>query len=258
MHVGSGNGYNGIHGAHVGPGVTIRFATDDAQRQKIPWVLYERTGVRNTTYALPGASASQGAVRVMDCIDCHNRPSHVYRSPSREMDESFVSGRIDVGLPFIKKVAVDLLTKTYKSEEEADAAIAKGIPAYYAASYPKLAPQKTAAIKQAVEEVKKIYARNFFPKMKVSWYTYPDNIGHLYFPGCFRCHDGKHKSADGKVISKDCNLCHTVIGQKQENVPAGSIVTKFTHPVDIGTELIKSNCTECHGVIPKEEQRKEH
>ena len=49
--------------------------------------------------------------------------------------------------------------------------------------------------------------------MKVNWKTHPNNIGHFYFQGCFRCHDGNHVSKDGKVISKDCNSCHTVIEQ---------------------------------------------
>ncbi|HEX8960751.1 MAG TPA: NapC/NirT family cytochrome c [Geobacteraceae bacterium] len=249
----------GIHG-HIEK--EVYYLARDHKRQDLPYIMVKERDGRVVEYIdtekpITKAEIAKGEKRLMDCIDCHNRPTHIYRSPSREMDESFVSGRIDVGLPFMKKVAIDLLTKSYKSEEEAKAAIAKGIPAYYAANYPKLAAQKTAAIKQAVEEVQKIYGRNFFPKMKVSWNTYPDNIGHLYFPGCFRCHDGKHKSADGKVISKDCNLCHTVIGQKQENVPTGSAVTKFTHPVDIGTEIIKANCTDCHGVLAKEESGKE-
>lgn len=249
----------GIHG-HIDK--EIYYIARDAKRQDLPYVVMkERDGkiveYLNTEKPMTKDEIAKGEKRLMDCIDCHNRPTHVYRSPSREMDESFVSGRIDSGLPYIKKVAVELLTKPYNTEEEAKAAIAKGIPDYYAANYPKLATEKAAAIKQAVEDVQKIYARNFFPKMKVSWNTYPDNSGHMYFPGCFRCHDGKHKRADGKVISKDCNLCHTVIGQKQENIPAGTQVTQFVHPVDIGTEIVKSNCTECHGVLPKEEHGKE-
>lgn len=249
----------GIHG-HIDK--EIHYIARDRKRQDLPYIVMKEKDGKVVEYIdaekpLTKAEIAKGEKRLMDCIDCHNRPTHVYRSPSREMDESFVSGRIDATLPYIKKVAVDLLTKTYQTEEEAYAAIAKGIPAYYAANYPKLAPQKAAAINQAVEDVKKIYSRNFFPKMKVSWDTYPDNIGHLYFPGCFRCHDGKHKSPDGKVISKDCNLCHTVIGQKQENVAPGAQVTQFVHPVDIGTEIVKSNCADCHGVIPKEEPGKE-
>ena len=126
------------------------------------------------------------------------------------------------------------------------AAIAAGIPVYYAKNYPQVANRQADAVKKAVVEVQKIYSKNFFPKMKVSWNTYPNHIGHFYYPGCFRCHDGKHKSRDGRTISKDCNLCHTVLNQKQENIPPGTEVKNFVHPVDIGDELFKTNCSDCH------------
>jgi hypothetical protein len=153
---------------------------------------------------------------------------------------------MDTTLPYIKKVSVELLGKPYKSREEAFAAISSGIKEYYRTNYPDLGARKAAAIDRAVEQVKNIYSRNFFPEMKTAWNTHEDNIGHFYWPGCFRCHDGKHKSADGKVISKDCNLCHLVTGQKQENIPPGTRVTGFVHPVNIGDELVKTNCNECH------------
>jgi hypothetical protein len=182
----------------------------------------------------------------MDCTDCHNRPTHIYRSPGQEMDENFVSGHIDPTLPFIKKVAVELLTKPYQTKDWAMSAIASGIEEFYAKNYPKTVQDKAAAIRQAIEGVQAIYNRNFFPNMKVAWNTYPDHIGHFYTPGCFRCHGGKHKSEDGKVISKDCDLCHTVLGQKQENVRPGTKVKGFIHPTDIGDSMIAMNCSECH------------
>jgi hypothetical protein len=182
----------------------------------------------------------------MDCTDCHNRPTHIYRAPGVEMDESFVSGHIDASLPYMKKVAVEILTRPYKTKEEAKATIAKELPAYYAKNYPAVATGKAKQIAKAVTEVQDIYERNFFPAMKVSWNTYPNYIGHFYTPGCFRCHDGKHKSAEGKIISKDCEMCHTVLSQKQENIPEGTKPKGFVHPVDIGDELMKTNCSECH------------
>jgi hypothetical protein len=186
------------------------------------------------------------ALRKMDCVDCHNRPTHIYRSPGREMDENFVSGHIDRSLPFIRKVSIDLLSKPYKTREEAYSAISSGIRKYYRTNHPAVSVAKSAEIEQAVKHVRDIYGRNFFPEMKTAWYTHIDNISHFLSPGCFRCHDGKHRSKDGKVISKDCNLCHEVVGQKQENIPSGTLVRDFVHPVDIGDELLNTNCSECH------------
>ena len=55
--------------------------------------------------------------------------------------------------------------------------------------------------------------------MKVDWRTHPNNIGHFHTPGCFRCHDGQHVGADGKVIPKGCNTCHTVQAQLESGTP---------------------------------------
>lgn len=238
----------GIHW-HIGREVT--FIAGDKQRLTIPYIAVKGADGKITEYMDPSKPLSKEEIdksqkRVMDCTDCHNKPTHIYHAPGEEMDRYFVSNKIDRSLPFMKKVAVELLEQPYKTKEEAVKALEAGIRDYYAKNYPQIAAKKSAAIEQAIKEVQGIYGRNYFPKMKVSWKTYPNHIGHFYTPGCFRCHDGKHKSPEGKIISKDCNVCHTVLGQTQENIPKGTKVTEFVHPVDIGDELHKTNCSECH------------
>ena len=238
----------GIHW-HIGTKVT--YIATDKKRINIPYIKVEGKDGKITEFVdtekpLTRDQIAKGTQREMDCTDCHNRPTHIYRAPGVEMDESFVSGHIDPALPYLKKVAVEILTRPYKTKEEALATIARELPAYYAKNYPAVAKSKVKQIAKAVTEVQDIYGRNFFPAMKVSWNTYPNYIGHFYTPGCFRCHDGKHKSAEGKIISKDCNMCHTVLSQKQENIPEGTHPKDFVHPVDIGDELFKTNCSECH------------
>jgi hypothetical protein len=56
-----------------------------------------------------------------------------------------------------------------------------------------------------------IYNRNIFPAMKVNWGTYPNNVGHTDFPGCFRCHDGAHTGPGDKTITQDCGACHNLL-----------------------------------------------
>lgn len=238
----------GIHW-HIGQEVT--YVATDNQRMNIPYVAVKEKDGRiteyvNTDHPPTKDDIAKAGKRVMDCLDCHNRPAHVYRAPGIEMDEMFVSRRIDPALPYMKKIAVEILTRPYKNRDEAWATIEKELPAYYAQNYPQVAQAKAKEIQKAVTEVKDIYYRNFFPSMKVSWNTYPNHIGHFYSPGCFRCHDGKHKAPDGRIISKDCNLCHSVLSQIQENIPKGTKVNEFVHPVDIGEELFKTNCSECH------------
>ncbi|HET6421417.1 MAG TPA: NapC/NirT family cytochrome c [Geobacteraceae bacterium] len=238
-------------GIHWHIGSEVYYQARDNARQDIAYIRVKGKDGRITEYTdtdkpLAKNEISGAKQRLMDCIDCHNRPTHIFRSPSQEIDENFVSGRIDPSLPYLKKTAVELLSKPYKTKAEAFKSIENGITGYYLKNYPSISLAKSAAIKNAVKEVRDIYSRNFFPEMKTAWNTHPDNIGHFYSPGCFRCHDGKHKSSDGRVISKDCNLCHTVTGQKQENIPAGANTANFVHPVDIGDELTKTNCSECH------------
>jgi len=238
-------------GIHWHIGTEIHYQARDEKRQDIPLIRVREKDGKITEYMDSERPLGKNEIavakqRLMDCIDCHNRPTHIYRSPGQEMDDNFVSGHIDPSLPYIRKVSIELLSKPYKSREEAYEAIASGIKDYYMTNYPQIGVRKADAINRGVEEVKDIYARNFFPKMKTAWNTHRDNIGHFLNPGCFRCHDGKHRSTDGRVISRDCNLCHEVINQKQENILTGTRVTKFVHPVDIGDELDRTNCNECH------------
>ncbi|HJV36661.1 NapC/NirT family cytochrome c [Geomonas sp.] len=241
-------GAKGIHW-HIGQEVT--YIATDYKRLNIPYIAVKGKDGKIIEYVDSEKPLTKDAIakaekRRMDCLDCHNRPAHIYHAPGVEIDDAFVHKRIDSSLPYLKKVAVEILTRPYKDKETALATIAKDLPAYYAQTYPAVASAKKAQIDEAVVVVKDIYDRNFFPNMHISWNTYPNYIGHFYTPGCFRCHDGKHKNAEGKVISKDCNMCHTVLSQKQENIPAGTKVTQFVHPVDIGDEIYKTNCSECH------------
>jgi hypothetical protein len=251
MLINIGGGTASKKGIHWHIGQEVKYIATDKKRLNIPYIAVKGKDGKITEYVdtekpLTQAEIAKSEKRVMDCLDCHNRPAHIYHAPGNEMDESFVHHRIDASLPYMKKIAVEILTRPYKDKEVAKATIAKELPAFYAEKYPQIATTKSAEIKQAVAVVQDIYERNFFPAMHLSWNTYPNHIGHFYTPGCFRCHDGKHKSPEGKVISKDCNLCHTVLGQKQENIPAGTEVKNFIHPVDIGDEINKTNCSECH------------
>jgi hypothetical protein len=72
-------------------------------------------------------------------------------------------------------------------------------------------------LKNATAAVQSIYAQNIFPEMKITWGTYPNNLGHTDFPGCFRCHDGNHASADGRTISNDCATCHDLLAVSEKN-----------------------------------------
>ena len=250
----SGQAAAGIHW-HMNIANKIEYRSD-AKRETMSWVrLTDRNG-NVTEYTANGADpAAIGKLeqRRMDCIDYHNRPTHIYTPPDRSVDQALAAQRISATLPFAKQQGVQVLTAGYKSTDEAMAAIAQQIPAFYKAKYPQLVSSRAGDIENMVMELQRIFRDNIFPEMKVDWRTHPDNVGHYYFNGCFRCHDGNHTSKDGKVITKECNSCHTVLTQEEGVLPANVVNTAmiFKHPVDLG-DLTSVNCSDCHngGVGP--------
>ncbi len=243
---------SGIHW-HMNIANEITYAASDSQRQVIPWVRSRNaeghvTIYRSTDNPVSDSEAASMKTRRMDCIDCHNRPTHIYQAPARSVDHIMSLGWIDPTLPNVKSVAVKVLDTPYSTKEVALDSIRLAIEEYYRLNYPAVASAQAAAITRTVAELQRIYSRNYFPEMQVSWKRFPDNIGHLYYPGCFRCHDGKHQSDDGKVLSRDCNTCHTILAQQfeKEGVRLSLDGVQYKHPVDIGDAWKEMNCSDCH------------
>jgi hypothetical protein len=214
-------GLVGIHGRHLDTVERIEYVTTDGRRQVIPKVTYIDDSGKTVEYVSTetGATAEQlarGERRKMDCMDCHNRPTHAFEMPERAVDKAMSDGRISAKLPFVKREAVAALKATYPDRETASRRIPEGLTEFYRSKYPDAYRAQRAAVEAAGEQVKAIYLRNIFPEMKVTWGSHPNNIGHEDFLGCFRCHDGKHKSSDGRVISDDCESCHQVLALEEE------------------------------------------
>jgi nitrate/TMAO reductase-like tetraheme cytochrome c subunit len=207
-----GNGVSGIHDAHFGPGVHIRFTAADPNRQTIPWVEYRNTttgDARTFVSSDPTPDSAKTSSKYdMQCVDCHNRPTHTFELPERAMDKALARGDLPVTLPYIKKKSVELLKADYRTSKEAADKLPEAFASFYQQNYPDVYARRTQDIHQASRAVLAIYNRNVFPDLKVTWGTYPNNLGHTDFPGCFRCHDGSHATADGKTITQDCNTCH--------------------------------------------------
>ncbi|HEX2344681.1 MAG TPA: NapC/NirT family cytochrome c [Vicinamibacterales bacterium] len=217
VHVGGGSERlgiaTGIHW-HMNVANRIEYVATDDKRQTIPWVrLTDRQG-RIREFRAPDVSddaIARGERRLMDCMDCHNRPSHPFDpSPERAVDTAIALGDISRELPFIRREAVAALIERYDTREAAEARIAERLRGFYAKNYPSVASSRSAALERAVGRTQALYRRNVFPRMNVGWGTYMNNIGHNSGPGCFRCHDDSHKSPDGAVIRQDCDLCHTI------------------------------------------------
>jgi hypothetical protein len=218
-----GGATGGIHGVHLGPGVRIRYAAADKKRQTIPWVEYRNT-TANTTQTYLAAGTKPDAVPAMpvfemQCVDCHNRAAHTFDVPDHAVDEAITSGRILASLPFVKKTGLALIQAPYNSADEANAKIAAGLAAFYREKYPTVFSTRVNDIQNAATALSAIYDGNVFPDLKVTWGTYPNNLGHMDSPGCFRCHDDSHVTADKKSITQDCNACHQSLAMDETSPP---------------------------------------
>lgn len=249
---------SGIHW-HMVIDNRVVFAAEDPRRQRIPWAAVERPDgsrkvYRDETSELSDEQMDRLDQRVFDCIECHNRPSHAFAPPEGGVDGALAGGEVAADLPWIKKVLVDALVGEYSTKQEAHREMRDAVTSFYADNYPDVARSRTEEIDEAVAVANGIYDRSVFPEMNVDWQTYPNNVGHRSWPGCFRCHDGRHVADDGTRLSTDCTLCHTM-PQRGPRVPLGDVMPANDldwHPWQMPAESVDVEghrnllCHECH------------
>jgi nitrate/TMAO reductase-like tetraheme cytochrome c subunit len=252
MRVGGGDPTHGPVGGihwHMNVGNKVQYVAakkeegvwvTDGTRETIPWVrMIDPQGIV-TEFRTKGFTndPESFAIRTMDCMDCHNRPAHMYKSPNKAVNLAMsLPGKIDPAIPWIKTNAVYALTRNYTNETQALQSIATILNDRY---------RGDARIKPVIDIVQQIYKDNFFPEMNATWETYPDHIGHMIWSGCFRCHDDRHASLDGtkKIKANDCNACHTILaqGNGEELNTLSPNGQKFKHPGD----EVDGACNDCH------------
>jgi hypothetical protein len=208
----------GIHW-HVNNRVEYR---SDEKRERIYWVRATRQDGSIDEFHRPDMetlpdSVAQIPPRVMDCVDCHNRPTHIYKPAAAALDEAITNGSIPGDLPFIHREALSALTAEYPDKPAGLSQIATHLRDFYAKEHPEIQTTRAGALEKAVAGVQKIYADNVFPSMGIGWDTYPNHIGHHQSPGCFRCHDEELATKDGKTISQDCSTCHSLLAVEEQN-----------------------------------------
>lgn len=244
----------GIHW-HINPDMRIEYIAAANDRENIPWVKFTnlKTGevqIFNDTDNMINQKAIDTLEhRIMDCMDCHNRPSHSYKSAPEYVNNAMISGNIPKDLPFIKKVAMNVLKGPFTDKDSSLTYICDSITNFYKEKYPDIYKTMKPMIDKAIRGIQEEFSANVFPFMRVTSSKYLNHIGHLESDGCFRCHSDRHKSDKGKVISKDCNWCHTIIAEG----PTGKVkystidnVMEFVHPIDIKDNWKTYFCTECH------------
>jgi hypothetical protein len=225
MKIGGGRegGARGIHW-HVDPGNTVKYRSDKKRLYVSEIELVTADG-GTRSYKNEAPIPSDGGVavamsdewRTMDCVDCHNRPTHVYQRPVDELDLALSNGALDKTLPFIRKEGLRIIKMPYTSWDLAKAGIQKELLDFYGKNNPDLVKDEPKKIEAAADALFTIYKRNVFPTMNITWGTYPSFRDHFDDSGCFRCHVGEMKSAEGKKVSQKCDLCHTTLAEEEED-----------------------------------------
>ena len=239
----SGQQHGGIHWWHIYADNKIRYLATDKRRQEIAWVELttpdgKRTEfVREDAQAVPPARIAAEA-RLMDCIDCHNRPTHLFESPAKETD-AVLQRQADLrALPFYKREVVKAASQSYPTHALGVAGVRDAVGKFYAATYPEIAAKQGALLVRASEEAARVYDRTVFPEMNTNSKTHPTNIGHDDSPGCFRCHDGNMKNkVSGEVIPNDCDTCHGILIDGSPTEPDLTKLTLLQPPAETPKEV---------------------
>jgi hypothetical protein len=212
---------SGIHW-HVSKGNRVIYISEKGERKDIPWVRFERRNEPAVEYRFTGSRLSNAEIaaapkRTMECIDCHNRPTHIYRTADQELENMFGLWPEMLKIPYLKKAASEVLAQRYEEAAIQRKEVRKAFLEWYS-GHPEEKPDPTL-LQQAAEQVQDIYSRNVWPRMNIKWWTYPNHIGHTASPGCLRCHGNNHITAEGKAVRADCRLCHTILALNEENPP---------------------------------------
>lgn len=259
VNVGGGNPrtgeLEGIHW-HMLSAVDVEYIAADDRRQEIPWVRVTDTTTGDVTvYADPDADIPDPAdpdteVRLFDCMDCHNRPSHSFQPPATAMNLEITRGAISRDLPFIRSIGLGLLNADYETQEQGINSIAVGVAGFYADQYPERAAELADKIDEATAALQRVYENNFFPELKTDYRARTNNLSHFVNDGCFRCHNNDLQTETGLTISADCESCHAIVAQGPtddltalEDDLAG---LEFEHPANIGGVWKTVKCTQCH------------
>jgi hypothetical protein len=214
LKVGAGRGEaQGTIHWHIAPENEVRYQATDETRSEMAWVEVRRGDAfhRYTNRRLSAEASETPEVRTMDCVDCHNRATHIYQDPEDAVDEALSDGRLDRGLPFAKRTALGALLPRYADADAARAGIANAVRGRYRREAPRALTEKPGAVEDMIETLRAIHARNVHPGMNIHWNTYPSHLGHEGRAGCMRCHSADLVDGAGHSIPYDCTLCHSML-----------------------------------------------
>jgi hypothetical protein len=244
----------GIHW-HINKNFRIEYISDTRDRESIPWVKLTnlKTGevkvFNDEENTLDKKTLDKLEVRTMDCMDCHNRASHLLKSAPDYVDNAFVTGLLPKNLPYFKEAAMEALKIPFQDKDTAMRDISQSVLKYYTDEHPDVMKSDKQRVLEGIAAIQGEYSLNAFPYMRADASQYPNHIGHLESEGCFRCHSDRHKTAKGETISRNCEICHTIIAQGPTGKIANAYINstlQFEHPTSIGEKWKTKFCSDCH------------
>lgn len=239
----------------------VYFYSPDPRDQVIPYVKVINDDGTIDEYLdlesdLDPQSIDPASLKEMDCITCHNRITHLVNQPEVSIDIAMTRQLIDPSIPDIRRLGIETLRRNYDNKELGLAAIA-GIANYYKTYHPEFWEQNQAKVEQAIATLQEIYDQSVFPEQKSDWNSHPNNVGHRFSPGCFRCHDGKHLNQDQEAIRLECNLCHSipVVAGREDfvtniEISRGPEPSSHLNPnwIALHRQVLDESCANCHTI----------
>ena len=184
VHVGGGSDKlgiaTGIHWHMNVANVVEYIATDDAAAGDSVGEAHGPRGQRARVSGRGRARRTQlakGERRRMDCVDCHNRPSHPFDATTeqRRRTARIAHGR-DSGDPAVHPARSDGRAQSDVPVTSGGAtdAIAARLREFYRRNYTEIYMGRRQDVERGVPATQPLFKRNVFPAMNVTWGTLPE------------------------------------------------------------------------------------
>lgn len=260
LKTGGGNERQGLgRGIHWHIQNKVYYLALDPEEQTIPYVRVIEDDGQVTEYVDIEADLNLEEIRTeelkeMDCITCHNRITHLVPQPEETVDMLLARKQISTQIPFIRRKAIEVYSRIYATTEQGLVGI-EGLREYYRVYHADFYESNRALIEEAIQQLKEAYAHSVFPEQNSDWTTHPNNVGHKYSPGCFRCHDGKHLNPNKEAIRLECNLCHSIpiVADPYDfitriEIPRGPEPTSHLNEnwIALHNRVFDATCSNCH------------
>jgi mono/diheme cytochrome c family protein len=260
MKTGGGTSRQGLgRGIHWHIENEVYYLATDDHDQQIPYVQVVADDGSITEYVdiesgINPASVDPTDLKLMDCITCHNRITHLILQPEDTVDQLLSRQVISTTIPEIRLKAVEVFRADYGTIDLAMSGIA-GLKGYYEVVHSDFLAENEQLVDQAILALQGAYRESVFPEQQADWNSHPNNVGHKDAPGCFRCHDGKHLNPEQESIRLECNICHSipVVAGPSDfvvniEISRGPEPASHLSPNWIGLhrEVFDSTCANCH------------